>query len=68
MKVAELRTKDIAELHKLVAEKRQELNEKQRAMHAGELTNPRAITTLRRDIAQILTILNQARPETKEEE
>ncbi|MBL8159465.1 50S ribosomal protein L29 [Candidatus Saccharibacteria bacterium] len=47
-----------AEIVSQLAEKRSELNDKLRANKAGELANPRAIRTIRRDIARLLTARN----------
>ena len=61
MKTSELRTKTVAELHTLLAEKRTELIGNQRALAAGELPNPRVVSMNRRDIARIHTCLTEAR-------
>ena len=60
MDATELRTKSVADLQKLLAEKRAELSENKRSLAAGELPNPRVVGNIRRDIARILTCLNQA--------
>ena len=61
MKTAELRTKTVAELQTLLAEKRAELTTNQRSLAAGELPNPRVVSKNRREIARIHTCLAQAR-------
>jgi ribosomal protein L29 len=54
------------ERQKLIAEKRQDLIDKQRGLHSGEMMNPSSIRKVRRDIALILTIENEpAKKETK---
>ncbi len=58
MKIADIRSQSLADLHKLLAEKRTELVEKKRSLHAGELQNPKSIKGIRRDIAVILTVIN----------
>jgi ribosomal protein L29 len=68
MKTSELRAKSQAELQKLLAEKRAEMAEKRLSLAAGELTNPRSITKIRRDIAVLLTILNNQPAEAEKEE
>ena len=60
MKIAELRSKTVAELHALLKEKRTELGNNQRSLAAGELPNPRVVGKVRRDIARILTCLSEA--------
>jgi len=55
MKYSDLQGKTIAELEKLLAEKRQELGEHKRSLAAGELPNPRVVGNARRDIARIHT-------------
>jgi ribosomal protein L29 len=66
MKTSELRTKTLAELQKLLSEKRAEMAQKRLSLAAGELTNPRSITKIRREIAVLLTLLNN-QPAEKEE-
>lgn len=68
MKVSELRTQSIAELHKMLAEKRVEMVEKRRSNAAGELANPRSIKEIRRDIALILTVANEQKTTAAKEE
>jgi ribosomal protein L29 len=60
MNASELRTKSVAELDKLLAEKRTELVETRRSLAAGELPNPQVVGKTRRDIARILTCLTEA--------
>lgn len=57
MKVSALRDKSAEDLQKLISEKRTELVEKRRSLHAGELQNPRSIKTIRRSIARALTVI-----------
>jgi large subunit ribosomal protein L29 len=69
MKLAELRKLSIEDLTTFVSDKRTELVEKRRSLHAGELQNPKSITLIRRDIAKGLTILaeqKQAAPKKEE--
>ena len=61
MNTAELRTKSVAELEQLLAEKQTELLGNKRSLAAGELPNPRVVGNNRRDIARIKTCLTQAR-------
>lgn len=68
MKVSELRTQSAAELQKTLAEKRSELVEKHRSNAAGELANPKSIKEVRRDIALILTVLNEQKTTAAKEE
>lgn len=68
MKVSELRTQSAEDLQKTLAEKRAELVEKHRSNAAGELANPISIKQVRRDIALLLTVINEkAAPAAKEE-
>lgn len=60
MKTSELRTKKPAELMKLLEETTKDLNDARRGLAAGELANPRVITSKRRLIAQIKTVANEA--------
>lgn len=46
-------------LHDQLAEKRADLLGYQKSHAAGELVNPRAITVARKDIARIMTKINQ---------
>lgn len=59
MKTADIRKKSPAELIKFIAEQRQELVEKTRSLHAGELQNASSIKTTRRTIATALTVQKQ---------
>lgn len=68
MKASELRTQSVAELHKALADKRAELVEKHRSNRAGELANPKSIKQVRRDIAVILTVLNEQKDAAAKEE
>ena len=64
----ELNTKSEKELHELLAEKRTELVAAHRSLAAGELPNPRVVANTKRDIARILTVINDlSRTQTKEE-
>lgn len=51
--------KSVDELQKDLAAKRKDLIEAKRANAAGELVNPRAITVCRKEIARLLTEINQ---------
>lgn len=58
--------KSVADLQKDLAAKRTELIEAKRSHRAGELVNPRVITTARKDIARLMTALTEtSRKETK---
>lgn len=52
------------DLHNELATKRNDLVEAKRSNAAGELVNPRVITTYRKDIARLLTEIN-AKKESK---
>ena len=68
MKASELRTQTVEELNKSLIEKQTEMVEKRRSNAAGELANPRSIKQLRRDIALILTVLNEKTATAAKEE
>lgn len=64
----DLTTKSEKELHDLLAEKRKDMVEASKSLAAGELPNPRVVAATRRDIARILTVINDpSRKSTKEE-
>jgi ribosomal protein L29 len=68
----DLKSKSVKQLHDLLAEKRTDLAAAHRSLAAGELPNPRVVATTRRDIARILTVINDPSqkvdvPETKKE-
>lgn len=52
--------KSLAQLHEALAAKRTELLEARRGHAAGELANPRVLTTTRKEIARILTAIRAA--------
>lgn len=49
----------VVDLHAELASKRNDLIEAKRSHAAGELVNPKALTDLRKDIARLLTKINQ---------
>ena len=51
--------KTIDDLKKKVAEKRNDLLQAKRSHAAGELVNPKALRSLRKDIARLLTQINE---------
>lgn len=51
--------KTVEDLQKDLAAKRQDLLEAKRANAAGELVNPRVITSYRKEVARLLTEINQ---------
>ena len=51
--------KTVEDLKKEVAEKRHDLLQAKRSHAAGELVNPKALRSLRKDIARLLTQLNE---------
>lgn len=58
MKFTELQDKDIAELQKMLKEKKSLLFEKRLQLKTMQLTNPSEIKTIRKDIARINTALS----------
>lgn len=65
MKMQELKTKSISELHQLLAEAREELRELTFKSGEGQLPQVRRIREVRTRIARIGTALNQALATTK---
>lgn len=57
---ASVRAMQPAEQTKLLADKRSELFDAKRSLAARELVNPRKVTQLRREIAVIMTVNNEA--------
>ena len=51
--------KTVDDLKKELAEKRHDLLQAKRSHAAGELVNPKALRSLRKDIARLLTQLNE---------
>ena len=51
--------KTIDDLKKELAEKRNDLLQVKRSHAAGELVNPKALRSLRKDIARLLTQINE---------
>lgn len=58
MKFTELQDRDIAELQKMLKEKKSLLFEKRLQLKTMQLTNPSEIKTIRKDIARINTALS----------
>ena len=51
--------KTVEDLKKELAEKRNDLLQAKRSHAAGELVNPKALRSLRKDIARLLTQINE---------
>lgn len=51
--------KTVDDLNKELAEKRNDLLQAKRSHAAGELVNPKALRSLRKDIARLLTQINE---------
>lgn len=64
MKAIDLRKQTISELQGLLAEKRERLGELRFNLVSGKVKNIREIRHLKKDIARILTVLNQKQKET----
>lgn len=64
MKPQELREKPKSELEKLLQEKRERLRSLRFDLAAGKVKNVREIREIKKDIARILTILNELRIKT----
>ena len=59
--VKEAVVKTIADLKKELAEKRNDLLQAKRSHAAGELVNPKALRSLRKEIARLLTQINNTK-------
>jgi len=59
LKAKELRDKSLTELHQLLAERRNTLRELKFRHSYEQIENPIQIRILRRDIARILTVINE---------
>ena len=60
--VADLRTKSVDELQKMLAEARKDLLEAQKSLKANELANPRVVGKMKKEIARILTVMSELSP------
>ena len=58
MEIKELKNKNINELQKLLAEQREHLRQSRFKDAAKQLKNVREIRVIKKDIAQILTLIN----------
>ncbi|HEU5122213.1 MAG TPA: 50S ribosomal protein L29 [Candidatus Saccharimonadales bacterium] len=58
--------KTLEQLKEDLATKQRDLLEAKRSNAAGELVNPRVITSTKKDIARLLTAINAAEREQKE--
>lgn len=52
--------KSVANMQKQLAEMQQDLMTSRRSHRAGELVNPRVLSTLRKDIARLMTAIRAA--------
>lgn len=59
MKPEELRKKDKEQLKELLKQKKEKLQEVKNNLSSGRVKNTKGARTLRKDIARILTILNE---------
>lgn len=66
MKLADMNKKTSAELNKHADKLRQKINAKRLSLATTDDRNVREIRAMRKELAQALTIANQAKPETKE--
>jgi len=65
MKAKELRQKNDNELEKILQEKRKKLYQLRSDLVAGKVKNVREIRMVKKDIARILTILNERKSSKK---
>lgn len=59
MKVKELRTKSIEELRKLAEDLRKKINQFMIQKSLGKLTRPHILKFTKKDLARVLTIINE---------
>jgi len=59
MKIQELKKKDIVELQKTLNDKKKELTILSFDMKMGKIKNVKTVSNLKKDIAKILTVVNQ---------
>lgn len=59
MDIQDLKKKDITELHKLLKEKKKELTTTSFDMKMGKVKNVKTVANLKKEIAKILTLVNQ---------
>jgi ribosomal protein L29 len=64
--VQDLRKQEISSLEKKVVESKTELFSKEADFYAGKLMNPKELTKIRRDIAQIMTVISEKNHNRKE--
>ena len=67
MKPEELRKKSTAELQKILRQKREDLRKHRFNLASGKIKNVREIRKTKKDIARILTIINEQRTANKEQ-
>jgi len=67
MKVKELRQKSKDDLNKILQQEREKMRQIRFDMSSGKVKNVREINKIKKDIARILTILNEQRTENKEQ-
>ena len=63
----DLTEKSEKQLQELLAEKRNDLMVAHRSLAAGELPNPRVVSAAKRDIARILTVINDPSRQTTDD-
>lgn len=61
MKAQELRNKSEEELHSLLQQEREKLRQLRFDLVAGKVKNIREIRAIKKDIARILTVINEKR-------
>lgn len=59
MKAEEIRNKPESELHQLLKDKRSKLREARFNLASGKVKNVKVVRKLKKDVARILTILNE---------
>jgi len=59
MKIAEIRKLKTADLAKQSTDLRDEINELRRRLYSGEVQNTRIIRAKRKDLARVLTVLQE---------
>ncbi len=67
MKIKELREKSQTELEKILQDNREKLRQLRFDLVSGKVKNVREIRKIKKDIARILTLLNEQRTMSKEQ-
>ena len=65
--VADLRTKSISDLDKILITAKQDLLQAKKSLKADELANPHVVTKMRKEVARIKTVMTELSKKPVEE-